>query len=109
VEESINNAGAWEGEIWNRRKDGKVYPEHLTITAVKDTGGKVINYVAALTDITQRKEAEKEIQHLAFYDHLTDLPNRLLLMDRLRQAVASRVRSGRQGARCLSTWTTSRP
>ncbi len=96
--QSIHSTGEWEGEIWNRRKNGDLYAEHLSITAVKDANGKIINYVAALTDITQRKEAEKEIQHLAFYDHLTDLPNRLLLTDRLQQAIASSGRSGQQCA-----------
>ncbi|MGA7595440.1 MAG: bacteriohemerythrin [Gallionella sp.] len=96
--EIINNSGAWEGEIWNKRKDGVVYPEHISITAVKDISGKVVNYVASLTDITQRKKSEEQIQYLAFYDQLTELPNRRLLMDRLQQVMASSIRSGRQGA-----------
>jgi diguanylate cyclase (GGDEF)-like protein/PAS domain S-box-containing protein len=96
--ESINTVGAWEGEIWNRRKNGEVYPERLSITAVKDSDGTVSNYVATLSDITRSKAAEEEIKYLAFYDPLTHLPNRRLLMDRLRQALASTARSGRQGA-----------
>ncbi len=96
--QSINANGAWDGEIWNRRKNGEIYPEHLTITAVKDQGGNVTNYVAALADITQSKTAEEEIKNLAFYDPLTGLPNRRLLQDRLKQALASSGRSGRKGA-----------
>ena len=58
---SINNTGAWEGEIWNRRKSGEIYPEQLTITAVKDVTGTVTNYVATFLDITKRKQAEQEV------------------------------------------------
>jgi len=96
--DSINHDGAWEGEIWNRRKTGEVFPEYLTITAVKDSGGTVTNYVATLTDITLRKAAADEIKHLAFYDPLTALPNRRLLLDRLKKALASSARSGKEGA-----------
>lgn len=96
--DGINKTGGWEGEIWNRRKNGEVYPEHLTITAVKNSAGIVTNYVSTLTDITLSKAAEDEIKHLAFYDPLTRLPNRRLLLDRLRQALASIERSGRTGA-----------
>jgi len=96
--ESINNTGAWEGEIWNRRKNGEVYPEQLTITAVKDKNGTVTNYVATLNDITMSNEAADKIKNLAFYDPLTGLPNRRLLLDRLHQAFASSERGGREGA-----------
>ena len=96
--ESISSTGAWEGEIWSRRKNGEVHPEHLTITAVKNADGIVTNYVSTLTDITLTKAAEDEIKHLAFYDPLTRLPNRRLLLDRLRQSLASIERSGRKGA-----------
>jgi diguanylate cyclase (GGDEF)-like protein/PAS domain S-box-containing protein len=96
--ESLGQRGVWRGEVWNRRKNGEVYPEWLTITAVKDDAGEVTHYVATLTDITLRKAAEDEIKHLAFYDPLTRLPNRRLLLDRLRQALASTSRSGRNGA-----------
>jgi diguanylate cyclase (GGDEF)-like protein/PAS domain S-box-containing protein len=95
---SVDNLGAWEGEIWNRRKNGEVYPEHLTITAVKNDDGVVTNYVATLTDITQSKAASDEIKNLAFYDPLTQLPNRRLLLDRLMQAAAASQRSKQIGA-----------
>lgn len=96
--ESIEHSGVWQGEIWNRRKSGEVYPEWLMITAVKDDAGKITNYVAALTDITERKRAEDEIRNLAFHDTLTQLPNRRLLNDRLRQAMVANRRSGCYGA-----------
>lgn len=96
--DSINRTGIWEGEIWNRRKSGEIYPEHISITVVKDINGIVTNYVASFIDITLRKEAEERIQHLAFYDSLTELPNRRLLLDRLQQALASIERSEKQGA-----------
>ena len=77
--ESIHRTDAWEGEIWNRRKNGEIYPEHLTITAVKDPDGIVTNYVATFTDITVSKAAADEIERLVFYDPLAGLPNRQLL------------------------------
>jgi diguanylate cyclase (GGDEF)-like protein/PAS domain S-box-containing protein len=95
---SIGASGAWQGEIWNRRKSGEVFPEWLTITAVNDERGNIANYVSTLTDITQRKAAEDRIKHLAFYDPLTSLPNRRLLIDRLFQAIVSSTRTGREGA-----------
>jgi diguanylate cyclase (GGDEF)-like protein/PAS domain S-box-containing protein len=96
--ESIVNTGSWEGEVWNRRKNGEVYPAHLTFTAVKGRDGTTVNYVATLVDITSRKSAEEEIQHLAYYDSLTGLPNRRLLMDRLSQALVTSARGKGGGA-----------
>ena len=95
---ALKNTGSWEGEIWNRRKNGDIYPEYLIITAVKSADGIVTNYVATLVDITLNKAAEEEIQRLAFYDPLTGLPNRRLLLDRLNLALSSSHRSGRLGA-----------
>lgn len=90
----LNETGLWEGEIWNRRKSGEVFPEWLSISVVRDNAGRVTNYVASLTDISERKDAEEKIQHLAFYDPLTGLPNRRLLRDRLQQAAALSRRNG---------------
>ncbi|HEX5363656.1 MAG TPA: EAL domain-containing protein [Gallionella sp.] len=95
---SLNNTGTWAGEIWNRRKNGTIYPEYLTISSVKDGDGNVTNYVAAFSDITVSKLAEDEIKSLAFFDPLTRLPNRRLLMDRLRHALSGSMRSKHQCA-----------
>lgn len=95
---TLYNTGAWEGEIWNRRKNGVIYPERLTITAVKDAADNTTHYVSTLTDITMSRAASDEIKHLAFYDPLTQLPNRRLLLDRLNQALATSARSRRRGA-----------
>lgn len=96
--ESIAQTGSWEGEIWNRRKNGEVYPEHLTIAAVHDEHGTLTNYVATFIDITLSKAAAEKIERLAFYDPLTELPNRRLLLDRLKLALASSTRHRRHGA-----------
>jgi diguanylate cyclase (GGDEF)-like protein/PAS domain S-box-containing protein len=95
---SVLETGYWKGELWNRRKDGETYPELLSITAVKDKQGAVTHYVGAFSDITQTKKTEAEIRHLAFYDPLTRLPNRRLLLDRLGQAIPAAHRNGNQGA-----------
>ncbi|MBI5919319.1 MAG: EAL domain-containing protein [Nitrosomonadales bacterium] len=99
--ESLKHTGIWEGEIWNRRKNGEDYPQELTITSVKDRNGSITNYVASFTDITLRKQAEDEIKSLAFYDPLTQLPNRRLLIDRMQQAIAAASRHGSIGALLL--------
>ncbi|MHB1115469.1 bifunctional diguanylate cyclase/phosphodiesterase [Sideroxydans sp.] len=90
--------GTWSGEIWDRRKNGEIYPKWMTITAVKDEDGNTINYVAIFSDITERKRNEDEIRGLAFYDALTQLPNRRLFMDRLHNAIAASARNGDFGA-----------
>ncbi len=95
---SLNRDKFWQGEIWNRRKDGKIYPEWLSIAAVTDQEGNVTHYVASFSDISKHKEAETKIHDLAFYDPLTGLPNRRFLQDRLRQALATNARNGQQGA-----------
>ena len=96
--ESVHRTGSWQGEIWDQRKSGEFYAEWLTITAVKAVDGQVTHYVGVQNDVTQRKAAEDEIKYLAFYDPLTQLPNRRLLHDRLRQALATSARTGRHGA-----------
>ena len=95
---ALQNAGQWHGEIWNRRKSGEIYPERITISALYDETGNVLRYIAIAADITSDKKAENEINSLAFYDPLTDLPNRRLLHDRLRQAISSSARSSKHGA-----------
>lgn len=94
----IRSTGAWKGEIWNRRKNGEIYPESVTITAVQGTDNQVTHYVATMHDISERKAAEEQIHNLAFYDALTHLPNRRLLLDRLQQAMLASMRSGHHGA-----------
>lgn len=89
---------SWQGELISKRKSGETYPENVTITAVQSEDGRTNNYVAIFTDITERKRTELQIHQLAFYDPLTKLPNRRLLIDRLQQAFASSARSGKQGA-----------
>ena len=79
--------GRWEGEIWNKRKNGDIYPEWLTITAVKNQQDQVQNYIAAFADMTRHKLAEEQIKQLAYYDNLTGLANRTLFYDRLEQAI----------------------
>lgn len=79
--------GYWTGEVWNRRKNGEVYAEMLTISAVHDAGGKTQNYVALVTDITPIKEHQQQLEHIAHYDALTSLPNRILLADRLKHGM----------------------
>ncbi|MDD5753644.1 MAG: EAL domain-containing protein, partial [Methylococcales bacterium] len=79
--------GSWQGEIWNRNRNKEVYPEWLTITAVKDDNGKTTHFVATLVDITEYKVAEEKIKHLAFYDPLTGLANRRKLAERLNHSI----------------------
>ncbi|MDP3267708.1 MAG: EAL domain-containing protein [Legionella sp.] len=96
--QSVTNTGSWEGEVFNRRKDGNVYTECSTITAVKDSHDVVINYVVTLTDICLGRDTLDEIKSFEFYDSLTQLPNRRLFLDRLNQALILSERSGLYGA-----------
>ena len=81
---SLKEIGAWEGEVWNKRKEGEIYPARLSINTIRDREQNTIRYVALLNDITQRKEYEEKIWYQANFDSLTGLPNRTLLMDRLQ-------------------------
>ncbi len=94
----IDDKHYWQGEMWNRRKDGRIYAEWLTISAVAAQDGSISNYVGSFSDITQDTQAAAEIHRLAYYDPLTRLPNRRLVQDRLGQAVAASGRSGLYGA-----------
>lgn len=85
--QALTEKGHWNGEIWNRRKNGDVYVEMITISAVRNTAGQTQNYVALFTDITPMKEYQQQLEHIAHYDMLTNLPNRVLLADRLQQAM----------------------
>lgn len=93
---AVATAGHWQGEVWNRRKDGEIYPEWLAISAIRDQSGTVTHYVGIFSDISQRKKTEELIQHLAHHDALTGLPNRALMQDRLGQAIARATRHRRQ-------------
>ncbi|MFZ1766352.1 MAG: EAL domain-containing protein [Candidatus Nitrotoga sp.] len=95
---TIRDTGAWQGEIWDRRKDGEIFPKLLTISSVKNSKGVVTHYVASHIDITERKLAEDKITELAFFDPLTHLPNRRLLQDHLKRALATSKRNGTFGA-----------
>lgn len=97
----IQAHGYWQGEIWNRRKNGQSYAELLTISAVCDNAGRTTNYVGIFADITLQKEHEFRLEQMAHYDPLTELPNRTLLSDRLRMSIAQAQRSQRQLAVCL--------
>ncbi len=94
----LSAEGQWQGEIWNRRKSGELYPELLTITAIKDRDGTLTNYAAVFSDISQLKENEAHIRHLAYFDPLTGLPNRRLLEDRLQVALAHAHRNRNRAA-----------
>lgn len=96
--DSIRCDHHWQGEVWNKRKNGEIYPEWLNISAVLNTNGQITNYIGSFIDITHRKQAEDEIHNLAFYDPLSQLPNRRFLLNRLKQAISIGARSQDCGA-----------
>jgi diguanylate cyclase (GGDEF)-like protein/PAS domain S-box-containing protein len=96
--QQLLHIGSWAGEIWDRRKNGQIYPKWLTVTAVRNELQVTTHYVAIFSDITTRKQAEEEIHNLAFYDALTKLPNRRLFLDRFRAALAASARRNDYGA-----------
>lgn len=90
----VEKAGYWEGELWNRRRNGEVYPQWLSVSRVEGDQRMDRHYIGVFSDITRRKMAEEEIERLAFYDGLTGMPNRYLLRDRVRQAISDARRHG---------------
>lgn len=92
----LTGPGHWSGEIWNRRKNGEVYAQLLTISAVRDAQGNTQHYVALFSDITGIKEHQSQLEHIAHFDALTNLPNRVLLADRLQQAMLQAQRGQQQ-------------
>jgi diguanylate cyclase (GGDEF)-like protein/PAS domain S-box-containing protein len=94
----LQQEGEWHGEVYNRRKNGQIYPEWLTISVVKDEAGNVTHFVAVFTDITTRKRIEERLNFLAHYDPLTELPNRVLFIDRLEQSLLKARESKRHVA-----------
>jgi len=97
----LNASGRWEGEIWNRRKNGDIYPEWLSIVSVIDRMGNVQCYVGTFSDITSIKTSEDKLIQLAFYDPLTSLPNRVLFHDRMNHTLAHARREGSSFAVCF--------
>ena len=93
---TLRATGYWQGEIWNRRRNGEVYPGWLGISSVRDELGEITHYVGIFSDISERKAVEARIEYLAHHDTLTGLPNRLLLKDRMEQAIVHGERSGRK-------------
>jgi len=94
----INNTGHWSGEIWNRRKNGEIYPEWMKISAIKNQQGELVNYVGIFSDISERKANESTLQYQAMHDFLTNLPNRTLFHDRVQQSIARGVRDHKKFA-----------
>ncbi len=86
--ETLQREGMWQGEIWNQRKDGSVYPEWLSISNIRDEQGRIVYYIGIFFDITDRKQAEERLQYLSYYDGLTGLPNRTLFMEHLEHAIS---------------------
>ena len=96
--QSLKEQQYWQGEIWNRKKDGNLYAEQLTISAILDEQGVTDNYIGVFRDISKRKQDEEKIHQLANYDALTNLPNRTLLDDRIKQSINFSQRNGRSFA-----------
>ncbi|WP_440997072.1 sensor domain-containing protein [Arhodomonas sp. SL1] len=86
--DELHNNGVWQGEIWNRRKNGEPYPEWLTISEVRDEAGALVNYIAVFADITEAHQTREELAFRTYYDHLTELPNRALFHERLGHALS---------------------
>ncbi len=96
--ERVWHEGYWQGEIWDRRRNGDVYPKWLAVSVVRDANGRPVNYIEIFSDVSERKEREERVRHLAHHDFLTDLPNRVLLNDRITQAISLAERNHTQVA-----------
>lgn len=94
--QALDSQGAWQGEMWNRRKDGEFYAQNMTISRVTDEFGQAIQYVGICSDVTQTKRYQERLEHIAYYDALTSLPNRVLLADRLARAIVRAERYTKQ-------------
>jgi diguanylate cyclase (GGDEF)-like protein/PAS domain S-box-containing protein len=92
--DSLKRTGLWRGEIWDRRKSGQIYPAWMTINAVKDEQGRISNYVSVFSDIADIKQYEERLEYLSHHDLLTQLPNRMLLVDRIDRAIEHARREG---------------
>ncbi|RLJ17752.1 PAS domain S-box protein [bacterium endosymbiont of Escarpia laminata] len=94
----LTDSGSWQGEIWNQRRNGEVYPQWTSISLIRDDKGTIIHFLSSMVDVSKQRRAEAEVEFLAYHDSLTGLPNRVLLFDRLNQALARSSRSGSIGA-----------
>ncbi len=97
---ALDENGHWQGEVWNRRRDGELYAQRLTISTVRDQSGRLAHYVALMSDITKAKQYEERLERIAHYDALTGIPNRVLLADRMHQAIAQTQRNRSRLAVC---------
>ena len=96
--DNLREYDLWQGEIWNRKKDGALYPEWLTISAVRDKGGQIVNYIGLFTDISQLKQSQARLDFLAHHDPLTSLPNRIVLVERIARAIETSRHDGTRRA-----------
>ncbi len=96
--ERVWHHGYWQGEVWDRRRNGDIYPKWLTVSVVRDANGRPVNYIEIFSDVSERREREERVRHLAHHDFLTDLPNRVLLNDRITQAISHAERNHTQVA-----------
>lgn len=94
--ETIHTTGLWEGEIWNKRKNGELYPEWLSITTLRNETGAITNYIGMFTDITERKQSEEHLKYLAHFDKLTGLPNRTLLSELVNAAITKTMHTNQK-------------
>jgi len=106
---ALTDKGYWSGEVWNRDKAGRIFAELLTMSAVRDAEGNTQQYVALFTDITSIKEHESRLEQIAHFDMLTGLPNRVLLSDRLHQAMARPTGGINWWRWRILTWMASKP